>query len=136
MNIKTILVAAILTFVIIPATTVNATALNYSLKRTASGVTHNEIDVRNFWYTWRVDEHSIDEMLGKGVYGFQYIEMDAVREPFTGITELGVEYPDEISPRWTVIFYLAESTTYDRSVFAINNGDGTATVFEPGEAPF
>lgn len=136
MNMKAILTCLLMTITVVTPIEVNATSLQRTLEREAVGVIHPEVDVRNFWYTSRLDIHSVTEMLSKGIYGFQYVSIDDTKPVVMGITELGVEYPDELDADWTVIFYLAESTMYDRSVFAINNGDGTATVYEPGEAPF
>ena len=136
MNMKALITCALLAITVVTPIEANATVLQRTLEREAIGVIHPEIDVRNFWYASRIDKRSITEMLRKGVYGFQYVSLDDTKPVIMGITELGVEYPDELDAHWSVIFYLAESTMYDRSVFAINNGDGTATVYEPGEAPF
>lgn len=136
MNMKALLTCTLLAITVVAPIEVNATVLQRTLEREAVGVIHPEVDVRNFWYTSRIDKHSVTEMLSKGIYRFQYVSLDNTKPAVMGITELGVEYPDELDADWTVIFYLAESTMYDRSVFAINNGDGTATVYEPGEAPF
>lgn len=135
MNIKSLLIAAAL-LTCIPVTASQAYVAKQTLTRTAEGVIHPIEEVSTFWYNCRIDERGIDMMLSKGVYGFQYVTLNNNKSSRTGITELGVEYPDELDKDWTVIFYMAESTMYDRSVFAINNKDGTATVYEPGQAPY
>lgn len=135
MNIKSLFVSAVL-LTCVPFTASQAYVAGQTLTRDAEGVVHPVEEVTNFWYNCRIDKRGIDTMLSKGIYGFQYVALKSNKTSSTGVTELGIEYPDELDKDWTVIFYMAESTMYDRSVFAINNKDGTATVFEPGQAPY
>lgn len=119
-------------------TQVNASSIytHNEIKETnAIGTVQNISKVENFWYEYNNDERALELLARKGVHGLQYIKMtdDTVTE---GISIVGADDNDMLPDNWTVIFYLATSTMYDRSVFAYNNNDGTATIYDPGESPF
>lgn len=139
MNIKsTMLLALALGLGTVTCMPVHATTTHLktdAIDDTSLGTTQPIEAISNFWNEYNNDPNIVKILTSKAVHGFQYVKITESGY-VEGITEIGSEEIDDLPDDWTVIFYLATSTMYDRTVFAFNNHDGTATIYNPGENPF
>lgn len=135
---KGYLLALMVLFFINMSVPVNAYAYtsDKTILHSETGVLHPVDHVNMFWNTYQKEPELTEKLISMGVYGFEYVRLNSDKTMSSGMTDFEVEYDDELPEDWTIIFYLAESTIYDRTVFAINHGDGTATIYEPGKAPY
>lgn len=129
MNIKSLLAACVLSIGL-------STALPATANVVTSPTAHLSIkemrlfaleDVMDYWYAVSSDSDIYIGLLDKDVLGLMYYRE---RDQKTGSVYLGGKF-DVLPHDFDVILYLMD-TGNDISVHAVNNHDGTVTVYTPG----
>jgi uncharacterized UPF0160 family protein len=86
-------------------------------------------EIETFWYTWTLDEVLYPQLTSTGVLGFMYNYTD-----HNGVMQYGktsLNGLDVLPSDWEKIYILSVDDHMNGIVFAVNHGDGSATLYDP-----
>lgn len=99
----------------------------------AAGMDRPESDARLIWETFHENEAIAEMSAASGVYGLYY---DVEDSDDTGSINMIGGSRDALPRDWNMIYYMSRYDDTNLSVMAVNNHDGTVTMYDPGMAPF
>ena len=99
----------------------------------ATGMVRPESYARLIWESFHENEAVAEMSAVSGVYGLYY---DVEDSDDAGSVDMIDGSSDALPRDWNMIYYMSRYDDTNSSVMAVNNNDGTVTMYDPGMAPF
>lgn len=99
----------------------------------ATGMVRPESYARLIWESFHENEAVAEMSAVSGVYGLYY---DVEDSDDAGSVDMIDGSSDALPRDWNMIYYMSRYGDTNSSVMAVNNNDGTVTMYDPGMAPF